>query len=79
MAWLGDGAPLSKTSIQRLRGDWKREHEAWSRRSLEGPEGISHHIRLESPYRYMGGFGAGGVQIIRSYDVCEAFVSLATS
>ena len=29
---LGDGAPLSRASIQRLREDWKREHEAWSRR-----------------------------------------------
>ena len=35
---LGDGAPLSKTSIQRLREDWKREHETWSHRSLEGRE-----------------------------------------
>ena len=35
---LGDGAPLSKASIQRLRGAWKREHEVWSRRSLEGRE-----------------------------------------
>ncbi|MBM4184600.1 MAG: IS256 family transposase [Gemmatimonadetes bacterium] len=35
---LGDGAPLSKTSIQRLREDWKREHEAWSLRSLDGRE-----------------------------------------
>ncbi|MGH7429732.1 MAG: IS256 family transposase [Candidatus Methylomirabilaceae bacterium] len=35
---LGDGAPLSKASIQRLREDWKREHETWSSRSLEGRE-----------------------------------------
>ena len=35
---LGDGAQLSKASIQRLRGAWKREHEVWSRRSLEGRE-----------------------------------------
>ena len=35
---LGDGAPLSKASIQRLLEDWKVEHEAWSCRSLEGRE-----------------------------------------
>jgi putative transposase len=35
---LGDGAPLSKASIQRLREVWKAEHESWSRRSLEGHE-----------------------------------------
>ena len=35
---LGEGAPLSKPSIQRLREAWKAEHERWCRRSLEGHE-----------------------------------------
>lgn len=35
---LGDGAPLSKASIQRLRESWTEEFEAWSKRSLEGRE-----------------------------------------
>ncbi len=32
---LGDGAPLSASSIERLRGKWQSEHEAWRGRSLE--------------------------------------------
>lgn len=35
---LGDGAPLSKTSIDRLKVGWKDEFEAWSKRSLFGKE-----------------------------------------
>ena len=35
---LGDGAPLSKSSVGRLRARWTVEHEAWSRRPLEGRE-----------------------------------------
>ena len=35
---LGDGAPLSKSSIGRLRQSWTEEFEAWSTRSLEGHE-----------------------------------------
>lgn len=31
---LGEGAPLSKASIRRLRKGWNEEFEAWSRRSL---------------------------------------------
>ena len=31
---LGDGAPLSKSSVGRLRAKWTVEHEAWSRRPL---------------------------------------------
>ena len=31
---LGDGAPLSKSSVGRLRAKWTAEHEAWSRRPL---------------------------------------------
>jgi len=26
---LGDGAPLSKASIQRLKAKWQAEYEAW--------------------------------------------------
>ena len=35
---LGEGAPLSKASIRRLRQSWTEEFEAWSRRSLEDRE-----------------------------------------
>ena len=35
---LGDGAPLSKSSVGRLRAKWTVEHEAWSRWPLEGRE-----------------------------------------
>ena len=35
---LGEGAPLSKSSIRRLRAGWTREFEEWSQRSLEGRE-----------------------------------------
>lgn len=37
---LGDGAPLSASSIERLRGKWVAEHESWSRRSLRGLEPV---------------------------------------
>jgi putative transposase len=35
---LGEGAPLSKASIQRLRQAWTAEFEAWSNRALDGRE-----------------------------------------
>jgi putative transposase len=31
---LGDGAPLSPTSIARLKERWQAEYEAWCRRPL---------------------------------------------
>jgi len=37
---LGKGAPLSASSIERLRGKWVAEFEAWSRRSLRGLEPV---------------------------------------
>src|SRR5436309_12129111 len=37
---LGEGAPLSPSSIERLRGKWVAEHEAWNRRSLRGIEPV---------------------------------------
>ena len=37
---LGDGAPLSASSIQRLRGQWTAEFEAWKSRSLAGLEPV---------------------------------------
>ena len=37
---LGEGAPLSPSSIERLRGKWVSEHAAWSRRSLRGIEPV---------------------------------------
>ncbi len=36
---LGEGAPLSPSSIERLRGKWVAEHEAWNRRAA--PAGAS--------------------------------------
>ncbi len=35
---LGEGAPLSKSSIRRLGAGWTREFEEWSQRRLEGRE-----------------------------------------
>ena len=35
---LGDGAPLSKSAVRRLRGRWVAEHAEWERRSLAGRE-----------------------------------------
>lgn len=37
---LGEGAPLSSSSIERLRGKWQAEHEAWQKRSLKGLEPV---------------------------------------
>ncbi|MFQ5537610.1 MAG: transposase [Gemmatimonadota bacterium] len=35
---LGEGAPLSKASIRRLRASWTEEFEAWAQRSLADRE-----------------------------------------
>ncbi len=35
---LGEGAPLSASSIARLKGKWQTEYESWKTRSLEGLE-----------------------------------------
>jgi len=37
---LGESAPLSASSIERLRGKWVAEYEAWRRRSLRGLEPV---------------------------------------
>lgn len=37
---LGEGAPLSASSIERLRGKWEAEFEAWRTRSLIGIEPV---------------------------------------
>ena len=37
---MGEGAPLSASSIERLRGKWVAEFEAWNRRSLKGLEPV---------------------------------------
>lgn len=37
---LGDGAPLSASSIERLRGKWTAEYQAWRQRSLVGLEPV---------------------------------------
>ena len=35
---LGEGAPLSKSSIQRLKGKWQLEYEEWNHRNLSDLE-----------------------------------------
>ncbi len=36
MSWRsGDGAPLSASSIERLRAKWHQEYEAWRREPLD--------------------------------------------
>jgi transposase-like protein len=35
---LGDGAPLSASSLQRLKGTWEAEYEAWRQRDLSDRE-----------------------------------------
>lgn len=35
---LGEGAPLSKPTIRRLKAEWAKEFEGWNRRSVEGRE-----------------------------------------
>lgn len=35
-ALLGETAPLSKSSVSRLEGQWQGEYEAWSKRRLDG-------------------------------------------
>jgi len=35
---LGEGAPLSASSIERLKGKWQREHEEWRQRDLSNLE-----------------------------------------
>ena len=37
---LGEGAPLSPSSIERLRGKWVSEFEAWRQRDLRGIEPV---------------------------------------
>jgi putative transposase len=37
---LGEGAPLSASSIERLRGKWVAEYGAWRQRSLRGLEPV---------------------------------------
>jgi transposase-like protein len=58
-ALLGPEAPgLSAATITRLKAVWEQEHEAWSRRSLEGKryvyvwaDGVHFNIRLDSGER----------------------------
>ena len=35
---LGEGAPLSAGSIQRLKGKWQREYQEWKQEDLSGFE-----------------------------------------
>jgi transposase-like protein len=37
---LGEGAPLSASTVARLKGRWQAEFEAWSNRSLEGMQAV---------------------------------------
>ena len=47
---LGDGAPLSASSIARLKASWQAEYEAWKGRALDELEPVylcvSHPLRL---------------------------------
>ncbi|HSW64381.1 MAG TPA: transposase, partial [Dissulfurispiraceae bacterium] len=45
---LGDGAPLSASSIDRLKAKWKHEYEKWKQRDLSGRKVI---LACESGYR----------------------------
>jgi transposase-like protein len=38
---LGDGAPLSPSSIARLRAQWQLDYEAWTQRRLEAQDGCT--------------------------------------
>jgi hypothetical protein len=55
---LGDGAPLSPCSIERLRSKWQLEYEAWRSRRLDN---------LELVYAWADGLyvKAGGLRIPR--------------
>ena len=46
---LGEGAPLSKSSIRRLRAGWTAEFEEWSQRRLEGREVV--YVWADGIYR----------------------------
>jgi transposase-like protein len=37
---LGDGAPLSPSSIARLRGQWQLDYETWTQRRLDAQEAV---------------------------------------
>ena len=60
---LGEGAPLSKSSIRRLRAGWTAEFEEWSQRRLEGREVVyvwADGILREGRARAGQGGAAGG-------------------
>ena len=59
----GEGAPLSKSSIRRLRAGWTAEFEEWSQRRLEGREVVyvwADGILREGRARAGQGGAAGG-------------------
>jgi len=45
---LGDGAPLSASSIERLRAKWQVEHDAWKQRRLDDREVV--YARADGVY-----------------------------
>lgn len=49
-ALLGDGAPLSPSSIARLKGDWQTEFDAWRQRPLTGAEGEVVYLWVDGIY-----------------------------
>ncbi len=55
---LGEGAPLSTPSIQRLREAWQAEHERWCRRSLADREVVPRFKGSSQQHRVEGGFCA---------------------
>ena len=62
---LGEGAPLSKSSIRRLRAGWTAEFEEWSQRRLEGREVV-----------YVWADGSGVVQFAQELHNKGCFVAV---
>ncbi len=66
---LGEGAPLSKSSIRRLRAGWTAEFEEWSKRSLADREVVgefkrsSQHLRKEEELRWRQASADGRIEL----------------
>lgn len=60
---LGEGAPLSASSIARLKGAWEAEHAEWKARRLDERELVA----------LAGSFGIDGHEVSTLDEVREAF------
>ena len=71
---LGEGAPLSKSSIRRLRAGWTAEFEEWSQRRLEGREVVyvwadgHDHTPTPSGSGRRGAVRESGAAVVREAD-----------